>query len=533
MSTPSERFRRRKERRDAETNSPKIHVLPPEALVQEFLSSAVDYESIRIEEELMDRKYHFRFNVNVSDDEVNATLRELRGKFDSARAHEMANACKNGVIASIAKPFGLGKVVARGDKVGGNVSTVSNAKKGIFANETDRERWEEWEKTQTQKFDRKPYEKGIKQLRKQAFNKSNEIEDGYTGKILPVGANGRHDGRTQVDHVVSAKEIHDRSDLALYFSEEERIDIATSTSNFCFTESRLNQSKGEKRLSEWMALKSPDGVSNAERFEMKKGLTVARDIYARAGINSKVVKEVSNRLAETGAVEGTKLGLQQAIGILLMEFVNALWSELKDVHARGFKEGVGSSSFLQSLKKRFLRVSKAVMARWKDVVTAFGAGAISGFFSNLVTFLIQGLGKTLARVNRIIREGFFSLLHAIKVVCFPPPEMTLRQAAHEATKLIAAGLTIAGGILIEEFVEKALLSIPVLGLFASLIAPVAVGILTGITASILVYFIDKADLFGVIAEQRYEFVRDSLERDIAVLWNESQDLLQEFSPETG
>lgn len=51
----------------------------------------------------------------------------------NARFEQMIQECKQSIIQSIVVPFGLGKILAAYDKVGGNVDTIHNARKGIYA----------------------------------------------------------------------------------------------------------------------------------------------------------------------------------------------------------------------------------------------------------------------------------------------------------------------------------------------------------------------------------------------------------------
>lgn len=132
------------------------------------------------------------------------------------------------------------------------------------------------------------------------------------------------------------------------------------------------------------------------------------------------------------------------------------------------------------------------------------------------------------RVVRIIREGFFSLLKALKMVFFPPENMTFNEALHEATKLIVAGLAISGGILLEQYIDTLLKSIP----FANMISSVLVGIVTGLGTSLLVFLIDKLDLFGVVKEQRLEYISEKLNEITDNSFEEIGDILQSLEIRT-
>lgn len=94
---------------------------------------------------------------------------------------------------------------------------------------------------------------------------------------------------------------------------------------------------------------------------------------------------------------------------------------------------------------------------------------------------------------------------------FPPENMTKEEAAHEATKLIASGLIVAGGVALEEILQKALVSVPVIGAFANEIATVILGIVTGLSMAFVVYIIDKIDLFKVNANKKLEYISKELD----------------------
>ena len=86
----------------------------------------------------------------------------------------------------------------------------------------------------------------------------------------------------------------------------------------------------------------------------------------------------------------------------------------------------------------------------------------------------------------------------------PPAGMTVRQAAHEATKIIAAGLTIAGGILLEEYVDKLIKLAPALEFISDISTTVVIGTVTGLASAFIVYSLDKMDIFDVNAQAEYE-----------------------------
>jgi hypothetical protein len=223
------------------------------------------------------------------------------------------------------------------------------------------------------------------------------------------------------------------------------------------------------------------------------------------------------------------MGAQQALGLLLCEFFQAFFDEIKDIYKNGFENGFEQQRFFEILKNRLTRISQRIIEKWKDACKAFRDGFISGFLSNLVTVVINMFVRTGKRVVRIIREGFFSLLKAIKTLCCPPEGMTASEAAHEASKLIAAGLVTVGGIALEQYIDGLIKATPFLEPFADILTTVLVGGLTGLATTFIIYAIDKIDLFKVNDKARHEFVMGKLEMDLERMFTEGDALIESMS----
>lgn len=125
-----------------------------------------------------------------------------------------------------------------------------------------------------------------------------------------------------------------------------------------------------------------------------------------------------------------------------------------------------------------------------DALSQLFQGGISGFMSNLLTFLVNNFLSTAKRFVRVIREGLISLFRAFKMIFFPPKNMSASEALQEGLKILTATILTAVGILLETTVNTFVASIPVLGAFASIISPVLIGIMTGLLSAFLAYQID-------------------------------------------
>ena len=555
----TERFMRRKNVRGQRQAPHQLAVVVDQALVDEFLDSEPDWHSVRSVHGELEARYEFEFGVEVNEAEARELLDVLEKEFDDERFSRLLASCRDGVLSAVVGPFGLGGLVVRGDKVGGNVDTVHNVRKGTYA--TDRER-----QAYGSRGDYRSTGVGDRVHKDQRYKETNEetsiqqktadgLKDGYTGKPLKQGSD------KDLDHVKSAKETHD--DPGRVLAELATEDLANIPENLTPTDRTINRSKGKEPMEKFLeslprlkeenrekikALESkgsltPDEADKLRKYKEKqeKYDAVDRDMAretdrnARKAQDRKINKEyytswkfAKNTLA-TGASEGYKMGLQQAIGLVLCEFFKATFDEIQDIYANGFSAGFEDGRFLAVLKERLSRVAARVASRWKDACVAFRDGFISGFLSNLATVIINMFVRTGKRIVRIIREGFFSLLRAIRILCFPPEGMTKGQAAHESSKLIAVGLATIGGIVVEQQIDNMIKASPWLEPLADVLTTVLVGGLTGLATTFIVYAIDRIDLFKVNAHDRHEFVMERLEASLDRMFAEGDALVSELS----
>lgn len=514
-------------------------------LVEMHLNSEINREQIYETEKSISLT-----ETDYNKEEVEELLKSISNVYDKQRMNLLIEDCKSTVLDNIIKPFGIAKYVfAKSDKDGGNVTTVQNFEKGITANSIDKERYDEYEKSNILKLNREHYDnieiqkKGKlktvefnREKKKEIYenmNSGEKIRDGYTGKELgekKTGWNIKKYEAIHLEHIISVSEIDKDSKNHLFAkgeNKEERLNykvkLARDDNNLTLIEGGMNSSKNNKDLMEWANLKvSPKhaketgnpNMTNAEYYGTDKELIEkkykkSKDFIKKQQRNQQFKKQGTETLIASGH-EGLKMGLQQAVGIVLKELTEGIFDEISDSLQNGFKgKNNIDKTFFAALKERLMRVGNNVLSKWKDLVKAFGEGFFSGFLSSFVTVAINIFVTTSKRVVRIIREGFFSLRKALKLLFFPPENMSYREAAHEATKLIIASLAITGGVLLEQYLDTLLKkSVP----FADMVSTVVIGIVTGLTTSLLVFMLDKLDIFGVNQEKQHDFIVGELDK---------------------
>lgn len=471
--------------------------------VNSVMQTKVDTNLMQKTAQAIDEHYKFEYNFNVSQEEAKEFLEQFKNEFNQARFDKLIDDCKKEVIKTIVTPFGLGKIVAAYDKAGGNVDTVHNVRSGVYATKDEKTAYENKGDYNSDEYHKDPNFIDINRNYSQSRKEGNAI-DYMTGQKL--NPNESHD----LDHVKSAKEIHD--DAGRVLAGIEGKELANTDTNLKPTTATINRSKKademqtfldkkNERVQKTEVLKSINDLSTKEQHELRKLEELTKindkkaldaDKKAREEIDKKIntayytSKKFVAGAAVAGATEGSKMGMQQAVGLVMSEFFTALFDEILDIYKNGFSDGFEDERFFSVLKKRLRTIAKKIQAKWKDVAVAFKDGFLSGFISSLVTTAINMLLTTGKRLVRIIREGIFSLFKAVKILLFPPKNLTYEEAMHEAKKIIASGLIIGLGVIAEQYIDILIKGTVLLEPFADILTTVFVGAITGLAVTMTV-----------------------------------------------
>ena len=397
------------------------------------------------------------------------------------RLQELVDNCQREVLTQIIGPFGLTPAMFQ-DKDGGNVATVFNAEKGVFPDEKNEKNFG----TVKEKYSQKKRADFDDTGARGRIHKNNNEQLDAGGTVLS-DATGRpmEKGKINGDHTVSIKEFDGDKDAALRFTVEERKQMINDESNMSFIEESINKSKGEHSWSECLSkpgFQEKHNLSKDNIEKMKKN-----DKKARKFIQKEKNKRLADEVLTAGAKEGGKNALRQAMGVLLYEFVNGSFIEIKAIVRGKQSEKNCIDELIESLK----RVMNRVISKLKHAFDAAIQGGVQGFVSNLLTFLINNLITTAKKFVTIIREGMQGLWRAIKLMFNPPKDMTAIEIAREVTKIISGVVTIGLGLLLEESVKGFILSVPIFVPFAEVLAAALTAITTGVVGALVVYGLDQ------------------------------------------
>ena len=521
-----EEFRKQQELLTAVRSKPKVHMAIDQALVSELLSVQPDYKR---KEDL-----HVSFTQTkqlVNAEAISGRLDELASSFDRNRIQEHIQNVREECEQMVTNTCGLGGIAAAYDRTGGNVDTIHNVRNEVYATEKELSKYEsrgEYDSNSVHSHE------NYKNNNAKIFEarKSTGIKDAYTGKTLT-----RHDSVHQ-DHVISAKLVHDDPGRVLAGIDTQV--AANNSKNLIATHGSINTSKGSKNPEKFVSYLD-DGRSKRQteikKLQSKKILSqkegkklnklqqlesvktenillkgeVARECLDRSYnqayySNSKFL----NAVVKESSKEGFKMGAQQAVGTLLIELMAGIFDEIKDA----FKNGLMGETLMKSINRRLRRLAKRLKSKWKSLIVGFAGGFLSGLISGIITTVINVFKTTGRRVIRLIREGSFTLLRALRAVFLRPKGTTCRQAFHEASKLIATGGIVIAGIAVEDVIEKLVMSVPILVPIAPAVSVAMVALMSSALMSLAFYLIDKVDMFGVVGKERDEFILSSLDLSI-------------------
>jgi len=316
-----------------------------------------------------------------SPDEIAKLIDDVHGRFHAERAGKPLDDIKEHFTRNIFNEFGLGSIAAVYDRTGGNVDTVHNVRKGIYA--TDRER--------TAYENRGDYDStsvhGDERYRQANRKTDAGVEDIYTGNPLRAGE------AKELDHIKSAKETHD--DPGRVLAGLKTPDLANMPENMGPTSRTLNRSKGSKSIDDFVA-DLPRNISNREarnaELEAKGDLTRhdadklrnlrefdpqrarERDLQARTAQDKTIERSyytspkfLTNTVSAT-ALEFPKMGLQQGLGLMLAEFFAACVDEIKLIFTSAKAWNRKKEEWKESFWKKLARALKRIKDRASRIV---------------------------------------------------------------------------------------------------------------------------------------------------------------------
>ncbi len=421
------------------------------------------------------------------------------------------------IIRSIITSFGLDFFIK--DQHGGDVDTINNVRQigiddqMIYKNKSNQKNYE----------NRQEYDKEISRVYHQDENyisrnreisrqkKEGTLKDAYTDKIVKRSAN------IDLDHVISAKEIHD--DRGRVLAGLSGCELANSEENLQATDRSINRSMGKKGIKEYAEyledtrkerqkqitiLKSKNQLTDKERKQLNKYEKLEEvDIQQMKKIDSQSRKSYEAKLASAyytspnfrkdvafaAGTVGLKMGIRETLGFVFTE----IWFCVKDEFSKigntfNFKE------LLNSIGNGIKHGIENAKEKYKQLLDKFKDGALAGVLSSITTTLCNIFFTTAKNVVKLIRQVYPSLVEASKVLFLNPDNFRFGDRIRAVLKIIATGASVVVGTVVGDAISKTpIATIPVV----SQILPTFCGtFVTGIMTCSILYFFDRSKIMN-------------------------------------
>lgn len=316
-------------------------------------------------------------------------------------------------------------------------------------------------------------------------------------KNRPSGSSERG---TAIDHTISAAEIIRDPAANAHLTQEEQVAFANSKENLSEINARANSSKKDTPTGEWLdnpnskgkyPKDNPDfGITDDVEKELREKDAQAREEYER------VKKEGEKRSIEAGKQSIREEALR-ITGKALRAVVVGLMADLMKRIAQHLIKWLKSAE--RNLNTFLTYVKNAIMDfihNLKQSVMTAGDTLIT----TIATSIIGPVVSLLKKAWIFLKQGYKSLKQAIDYIRDSKSNnVPFNIMMLEVGKIIIAGLTAGGAIVLSETIEKALMTFPVFNiqipLFGSLASILGIffgAVTSGIIGALALSLIDKA-----------------------------------------
>lgn len=433
---------------------------------------------------------------------------------------------KGVILNSLITAFGLEQIIFS-DKDGGNVQTIHNAKEGIYANSIFRERGE-------RKYNRDDYATSsyMNNRRKQDFKKNDKIYDCYTGRELPK------DGRAHLEHIVSAKENHDRIDMRILFDKNEMSTIINQKDNTTYIYGSMNQSKSDTPLREWenKISNKDNNKTNGEYYGVNSEIAYDADDKARKTIDDQVARRklehYSEGIVKDSLKQGSQLAIRQGLGIVFTEVTISIIDEIPEV-IRRLKGNFSIEKFFSSMGSLVSSAFERVKLKLGHILETIKTGFVAGVFNSIITTIINMFVTTAKNIVKLIRQAMVSITEAVRILFFDKEKRTIGERIVSAAKVIVIGASTVLGVLVEQTLSSTLngtgiITIPVIGPILGDIIPIFTGtVLTGLLSITFLYFMDNSKVIKKLIEFINKVSENCFDRSLNTI-KEANNLLDEY-----
>ncbi|MDG0889175.1 hypothetical protein [Paracholeplasma manati] len=431
-------------------------------------------------------------------DTILESLKNTKPETEGPVFDNLFNEYQKVILRSIVTTFGLDFIVR--DQLGGDVDTIHNVRNQKIGyknlqndiNYKNREEYDSIKYHSNILYRNMALKMRQQQILKDEYNPDHTIYYGTASYIQ-----SHPDKKASIDHIVSAKEIHE--DPARILAGLNGADLANSQENLHVTNVSLNSSKGHLSTSDY--IKKNDGkMSETTKTKMKE-----LDEISRKSIDEKISDAYysSDKFYDDTIKASNKLGIQmgkrEAVGFLMVEIYFSCKKRMEFV-----KPGATFNDYFTAINLGIEDGLINLKNNFDKIVKVLGEGYISGVLSSLSTTLINTFLTTNTALIKNIRTASITLVRATNVLLLNPGNLLLGERYKTTTIIITTGLSSITGVSVGNILKKSsLMLIPEVG---NLIVRFIEIFVAGMLSCTFLFMIDRSKTINNIVNYFNKFL---------------------------
>ena len=385
------------------------------------------------------------------------------------------------LVESLITSFGLDFLVR--DRVGGDVDTIHNVRQigknpdMVYKNKANERAYENRGEYSSTEYHSDPRYKEINRKVSEQ-KKAGTLRDAYTGEKIA------RNGKTDLDHVKSAKEIHD--DPGRVLAGLKGTDLANSEENLKPTNPHTNRTKKAKSMSEFLDQRGDEYTDEQKKRMLEIDANARRSIDAKINIAYYTSPRFAKDLSLAAGTVGLQMGVRQALGFVFAE----MWFAVKDEFQFDDGGSFDLGEFLGKLGRGIQRGFENAKRKFPALFEKFLSGTVGGALASLTTTLCNIFFTTAKNAVRLIRQAWASIVEACKVLFINPQSYPFGERMRAAAKILATGASVVVGVLVNEAVSK-IVTLPVVG---EIVPTFCGAFVSGIMSCTMLTFLDRSEL---------------------------------------
>lgn len=336
--------------------------------------------------------------------------------------------------------------------------------------------------------------------------KNDKTHDEYTGEKCKKSCG------YDTDHIVPISKIEGELSRSIALQDDDIKAAINLDDNLAITSSQINRSKRDDTNEEFVNSDKPVAHKQDKKTiqtMIDKGKNARKSVENKA--NKRVSKNIltnKNGVTKTMATGAATAAGSQAIGTAVILVLKPLYFEISDMVKNGVAANTVHQDTLGAFKERMDRAKDYVL---NNLQSDFFK-ELKKFISNFVNFVVNAIFQAFVGLLRsflsIITRGIKALCDAFKTL--RNPNLSEAEKADAITKIFSAVVVFVIG----SYIDSAVLG--AIGVPEMLRTPVKLA-LTSIVSGLVIYLLDKVDLFSVKDEKRLARVREVFDLRIAEL----------------